>query len=218
MIEVQNLSKSFVQGPSIIRAVDGVTFKVSQGDTASIVGPSGSGKTTLLSLLAGLEKPDSGKVYLNGQDLSVLAESELSAFRGQQLGIVFQQFHLMPHLTALENVSLPLEIMKSQNSQEKALSALDDVGLGERATHLPKQLSGGERQRVAIARAAVVQPKILFADEPSGNLDTHTGEKVIQLLFDLVDHKEMTLVLVTHDQKLADRCQRKIQMEAGRII
>lgn len=215
MIVADSVLKKFTQGTTEICAVNQVSFQVEKGKTLAIVGPSGSGKTTLLSLLAGLDRPDGGEITISGQALSALNEEKLSHFRGTNMGIVFQQFHLMPQLTALENVCLPLDIHGVSGAQEKALKALEDVGLKDRAHHLPNQLSGGECQRVAIARATVVEPKILFADEPSGNLDTETGKKVSELLFDLVAKKQMTMILVTHDLELASRCDSMIRIEGG---
>lgn len=215
MITVENVLKKFTQGTVEIHAVNKVSFEVERGKTLAIVGPSGSGKTTLLSLLAGLDRPDSGEIIVSEQPLSALSDEKLSHFRGTNMGIVFQQFHLMPQLTAMENVCLPLDIHGVANAREKALKALNDVGLANRADHLPHQLSGGECQRVAIARAIVVEPKILFADEPSGNLDTETGKKVSEMLFDLVRKKQMTMILVTHDLSLASQCDSMVRIEGG---
>ncbi len=215
MIIVKNILKKFTQGTTQVCAVNKVSFQVEKGKTLAIVGPSGSGKTTLLSLLAGLDRPDSGEITISEQTLSTLNEEELSHFRGTNMGIVFQQFHLMPQLTAVENVRLPLDIHGTFNAREKALKALDDVGLAKRADHLPNQLSGGECQRVAIARATVVEPQILFADEPSGNLDTETGKKISEVLFGLVRKKHMTMILVTHDLELASQCDSMIRIEGG---
>ena len=217
MVRVTNISKVFMQGSVRIPAVDHVSFNLAKGETMAIVGPSGSGKTTVLSLLAGLDRADQGEIEIAGRKLSQLSESELSHFRGQNMGIVFQQFHLMPHLSALENVQLPLDIIRASDSRDKALASLAQVGLAERVTHLPHQLSGGECQRVAIARAAVVEPLILFADEPSGNLDSETGGKVTELLFDMVARRNMTLILVTHDEVLASRCHRIQRIQGGRF-
>jgi putative ABC transport system ATP-binding protein len=212
MLEAKQLRKGFRQGGQQILAVNDVSFSVEKGETVAIVGPSGSGKTTLLSLLAGLENSDSGEVRIDGKVITGLREAELTRYRGEKIGIVFQQFHLMPHLSALENVSLPLEIAGDQSVAEKAMQALKSVGLEDRATHLPSQLSGGECQRVAIARATVIQPAVLFADEPSGNLDTETGSKVTDILFDLVRETQMTMILVTHDMELAAKCDRRLKI------
>ena len=217
ILEVDNIGMNFSQGDRVIPALADVSFSVEAGDTLAVVGPSGSGKSTLLSLLAGLERPSHGSIRVRGQELTRMSEQQLSRFRAQSIGIVFQAFHLMPHLTALENVRLPLEIMGDQEAEPKARAVLETVGLAERLQHLPRQLSGGECQRIAIARAAVVNPAILLADEPSGNLDTVAGERVMDLLFSLVKDTGTTLVLVTHDLDLADRCARKLQLKGGRL-
>jgi putative ABC transport system ATP-binding protein len=217
MLEAKQLRKGFRQGGQQILAVNDVSFSVEKGETVAIVGPSGSGTTTLLSLLAGLENSDSGEVRIDGKVITGLREAELTRYRGEKIGIVFQQFHLMPHLSALENVSLPLEIAGDQSVAEKAMQALKSVGLEDRATHLPSQLSGGECQRVAIARATVIQPAVLFADEPSGNLDTETGSKVTDILFDLVRETQMTMILVTHDMELAAKCDRILKIRGGHL-
>lgn len=217
MISIKDLKKTYLQGSSEIHALAGVSFDVAPGQTLAIVGPSGSGKTTLLSTMTGLEEPSSGELKILENDIVKMAEKELSLFRAQNIGIIFQQFHLMPQLTAIENVSLPLEILGQRGTFERAARALEQVGLSGRESHLPQQLSGGECQRVAIARAIVGEPKILFADEPSGNLDQDTGEQVMQLIFDLVQKNGMTLVLVTHDRALADRCQKTIELKGGRL-
>jgi len=183
----------------------------------AIVGASGAGKSTLLALLAGLDLPTSGQVTLDGQDLTRLDEDGRAALRAQRVGFVFQSFHLIPSLTALENVMLPLELAGDRQARAAALTVLERVGLAERAKHYPRQLSGGERQRVAIARAFVGRPLILFADEPTGNLDATTGERVANLLFDLNAEHGTTLVLVTHDQVLASRCDRTVRLDAGRL-
>jgi putative ABC transport system ATP-binding protein len=183
----------------------------------AIVGQSGSGKSTLLSMLAGLDQPTQGSIIVDGQDLSRLNQNELTRFRGRSIGIIFQQFHLMRSLTALENVLLPLDILGLPNAEARAMDALQLMGLGARAKHLPQQLSGGECQRVAIARAFVVEPRILLADEPSGNLDTATGEKVMNLLFDAVAQRGMTLILVTHDMQLASRCKNRLPLVQGQL-
>ncbi len=215
LVEIDQVYKSYQQGQTSISVLRGISFAVNKADTLAIVGQSGSGKSTLLSLLAGLDHPDQGSISIAHQDLKKLSQDELTQFRGQNIGIIFQQFHLMRSLTALENVMLPLEILKRQNPEKKALEALDLVGLSSRARHLPQQLSGGECQRVAIARAFVVEPSLLLADEPSGSLDTETGERVMQVLFDAVQTRKMTMILVTHDQQLAARCQRKINLVHG---
>ena len=217
ILEVKNLSKSFFQGSTEIHALKDVSFSMEKPGSLAIVGPSGSGKTTLLSLLAGLDQSSEGEISLANKNISGLSEEELTQFRAQNIGIVFQQFHLMPHLTALENVSLPLDILKKSEADQNAKEALEKVGLGSRVHHLPHQLSGGECQRVAIARASVVNPQFLLADEPSGNLDTETGEKVMDLLFDLTSNNQMNLILITHDEALANRCDTKIKLHGGRL-
>lgn len=217
IVEAQDVKKEFRQGESLISVLNGISFHVEQGETLAIVGQSGSGKSTLLSLLAGLDHPSSGRILLQGQDLALLNQKQLSHFRGRSIGIIFQQFHLMKSLTALENVLLPLDILSHPHAEQKAMDALALVGLSHRADHLPNQLSGGECQRVAIARAFVVEPAILLADEPSGNLDVATGEKVMNILFDAVAQRGMTLILVTHDSQLALRCSRRISLAAGII-
>ncbi|MCX6129149.1 MAG: ABC transporter ATP-binding protein [Proteobacteria bacterium] len=215
LVEVKELSKEFIQGDTTIPVLRGLSFEVAAGETLAIVGQSGSGKSTLLSLLAGLDQPTHGSITVNQQNLASLSQNDLTRFRGRSIGIIFQQFHLMRSLSALENVLLPLDILGVAAAEAKALSALELVGLSSRAKHLPQQLSGGECQRVAIARAFVVEPSILIADEPSGNLDAVTGEKVMNILFDAVAQRGMTLILVTHDMRLADRCQRRLSLTQG---
>jgi putative ABC transport system ATP-binding protein len=183
-----------------------------------VVGPSGAGKSTLLALLAGLDSPTSGKIWLAGTDLTALDEDGRARLRAERVGFVFQAFHLVPALTALENVMLPLELAGRKDARGSALAALERVGLARRVGHYPRQLSGGEQQRVALARAFVTAPAVLFADEPTGNLDTTTGERVGSLLFELNAQTQTTLILVTHESKLAARCQRTLSMEAGRLI
>jgi len=195
-----------------------VTIDIPAGQTAAIIGASGAGKSTLLALLAGLDEPSSGKVLLNGVELTSLDEDGRAAARAQHVGFVFQSFHLVPSLTALENVMLPMELAGSNNARAAAREVLDKVGLGARGSHYPRQLSGGEQQRVAIARAFVTRPAILFADEPTGNLDAATGERIIQLLFELNQATRTTLVLVTHDQAIANRCERVIRLSAGKVV
>jgi putative ABC transport system ATP-binding protein len=210
ILKIKNLTKVFQQGAVTVEALKPLSFEVAEAETLAILGPSGSGKSTLLSLLGGLEKPSEGSVELAGKNLNTLNENQLADFRGKNIGIVFQQFHLLPHLTALENVALPLEIRKNKNAFSVAAEALDRVGLGHRKNHQPHELSGGECQRVAIARALVVRPALLLADEPSGNLDSHTGRQVMELLFDLVAQEKTTLILVTHNESLAARCGRQL--------
>jgi putative ABC transport system ATP-binding protein len=217
LVEVRQVSKEFQQGETIIPVLRNLSFGVESGETVAIVGQSGSGKSTLLSLLAGLDQPSQGAITVDGQDLGKLNQNELTRFRGRSIGIIFQQFHLMRSLTALENVLLPLDILGLPHPEERAMEALQLMGLGARAKHLPQQLSGGECQRVAIARAFVVEPRILLADEPSGNLDTATGEKVMNLLFDAVAQRGMTLILVTHDMQLASRCKNRLPLIQGQL-
>jgi putative ABC transport system ATP-binding protein len=195
-----------------------VSLEIGAGEAVAIVGASGAGKSTLLALLAGLDTPTSGNVWLAGQDLTQLDEDGRARLRAQRVGFVFQSFHLIPALTALENVMLPLELAGRSDARSAALGALERVGLRPRVGHYPRQLSGGEQQRVALARAFVGHPAVLFADEPTGNLDTATGERVIELLFELNEHSLTTLVLVTHERALASRCERILHMEAGRVV
>jgi putative ABC transport system ATP-binding protein len=218
IITAKNVYKDFLQGPSVVSAVKDVSFELEEGKTLALTGPSGSGKTTIMSLLAGLDSPTKGEVTVAGVNLGSLSEKKLSDFRAHQVGIVFQQFHLMPHLTALENVCLPLEIGGLSDVREKALEILTAVGLRERAGHLPGQLSGGEKQRVAIARALVLKPKVILADEPSGNLDAETGNAVMDLLFGLVKEHRLSLVLVTHNNLLAKKCDEQINLMSGSLI
>ncbi|GAA4858788.1 ABC transporter ATP-binding protein [Luteimonas vadosa] len=207
---------SLPTGPLTI--VEDVSFEVARGDAVAVVGASGSGKSTLLSLLAGLDTPSSGRVLLDGLVLSDLDEDGRARVRGERVGFVFQSFQLLPSLTALENVMLPLELRGDADAQAPAQAILDKVGLGERLGHYPRQLSGGEQQRVAVARAFVTRPSLLFADEPTGNLDTATGQGIIELLFALNADAGTTLVLVTHDEHLAVRCNRLLRLEGGRLV
>lgn len=197
--------------------LSGVSFRVAAGETIAVVGASGSGKSTLLGLLAGLDVPTTGSVCIAGRNLNELDEDGRAALRAELVGFVFQSFHLLPALTALENVMLPLELAGERDARRHAREVLAEVGLAGRVDHYPNQLSGGEQQRVAIARAFATQPKILFADEPTGSLDTRTGEKIIELLFDLNTRRGTTLVLVTHDERLAARCDRVLTLDAGRL-
>ena len=203
------------EGPLTI--VDEIDLTVGRGESLAIVGASGAGKSTLLALLAGLDLPSSGEAWLDGENLTALDEDGRAAIRARRVGFVFQSFHLVPSLTALENVMLPLELAGDRGARDAAVAVLDRVGLSRRLRHYPRQLSGGERQRVAIARAFVAQPVILFADEPTGNLDTATGRKIADLLFSLNAEEGTTLVLVTHDQTLAERCDRMIRLAEGRL-
>ena len=220
ILELEDVRKSFPHpnGTQTVEVLRDLQLQVRQGETLAVLGQSGSGKSTLLSLLAGLDQPTSGALRIRGNDLAKMNEEELTRFRAENIGIIFQQFHLMSHLTALENVSLPLEIFQREGHTERARHALEQVRLSHRHDHFPYQLSGGECQRVAIARAVVVEPAILLADEPTGNLDTETGEQVAQLLFDLVRDTQMTLLMVTHNRELAERCQRQVVLQQGQLL
>ena len=199
-------------------ALEDVTLSVAAGESYGLVGESGSGKSTLLMVLAGLERLDSGEIHISGQALHDADEDTLAAFRGRNIGIVFQSFHLIPNMTALENVAVPLELAGNRDAFKIARRELEAVGLGERLTHYPGQLSGGEQQRVAIARALAPAPKLLIADEPTGNLDTETGRQIADLLFTEQAERGMTLLLVTHDAALAARCSRQIRIRSGQIV
>ena len=212
-----DLHKYFETAAGRIEILRGLDLEVAAGEPLAVLGESGSGKSTLLSLLAGLDAPTRGDVEIDGRSLGAMSEGELAAFRGRELGIVFQQFHLMGGLSALENVALPLELQGTADALTRARDALDQVGLSPRGDHLPARLSGGECQRVAIARAIVVEPALLLADEPSGSLDRRTGDAVNALLFDLVARRGTTLVLVTHSQALAEACDRRLHLEDGRL-
>lgn len=218
MMTVSGLRKSYGQGESRVEVLKGINLEIHKGEILALVGKSGSGKSTLLSLLAGLDSPDAGDIVVNGRKVSAMSEKELTLFRAHHMGIVFQQFHLVSTLTALENVLLPLELLKKSAAKTRALSLLESVGLAHRAEHLPSQLSGGESQRVAIARALAISPTILFADEPSGNLDEETGTKVMDLLFKMVKETGTTMVLVTHDPDLAKKCTRVVHLEHGSLL
>jgi putative ABC transport system ATP-binding protein len=217
ILSITQLSKTYLSGSRSLTVLEGVNFSIEAGETLAIVGPSGSGKTTLLGLCAGLDSGTSGSVVLNGQALEQLNEDQRAAVRNQDVGFIFQNFQLLPTLTALENVMVPLELKKRKDAKEKAMELLDKVGLKDRATHYPTQLSGGEQQRVSIARAFANAPKILFADEPTGNLDTETGAMIENLIFDLNKEQGTTLVLVTHDLDLAARTKRIIHIKGGKI-
>ncbi len=216
-IEVSNIKKNFMQGKNIIHVLNDVNLEIKSGEIVALLGKSGSGKSTLLSLLAGLEKPDSGAIFFNENDLTKFSEEELCKWRAKNLGIVFQQFNLVPHLTALENVLLPLEI-NGINTQDKAIEWLRLVELSDRHQHFPSMLSGGEQQRVAIARAFAFNPPLLLADEPTGNLDSETGKKVIDILFNIVRTQKITMILVTHDEELALKANRIIRLSGGKCL
>jgi putative ABC transport system ATP-binding protein len=214
----RGLGKTVKLPDHALTILDGVSFRIRPGEAVAVVGASGSGKSTLLSLLAGLDLPSTGEVTLDGVALSGLDEDGRARLRGEKVGFVFQSFQLLPALTALENVMLPLELRGDRQPAAAAQSILERVGLGERLTHYPRQLSGGEQQRVALARAFVTAPSLLFADEPTGNLDTDTGRAVIDLLFELNAQSGTTLVLVTHDERLAARCSRVLRLAGGRLV
>jgi len=220
ILEITDLCKTFQSVGHIepVVVLKHLNLQMEEGETLAILGQSGSGKSTLLTLLAGLDGPSSGQILLNGQNMQSLSEEQLSKFRAKNIGIIFQQFHLMSHLTALENVSLPLDLFRDPRATEKAIEALEQVGLGKRKEHFPHQMSGGECQRVAIARAMVVRPSILLADEPTGNLDSKTGAYVSDMIFDLVKEHGMTMLFVTHNEVLAKRCGREQRLQDGRFV
>lgn len=218
ILKVSNLSKKYPSGGKMLTVLADVDFELERGSSCAIVGPSGSGKTTLLGLCAGLDKASTGSVTINGVVLDNLNEDERALIRRKHIGFIFQSFNLMPTLTALENVMIPLELKNEKNIRERSIELLEKVGLGDRYNHYPSQLSGGEQQRVSIARAFSNEPILLFADEPTGNLDDETGDKIQQLIFDLNKEKGTTLVLVTHDLDLAQRTDRILKMKGGKIV
>lgn len=218
LLRARSLTKEVTSPEGPLTILDDVNFAVARGESAAIVGPSGAGKSTLLALLAGLDEPSAGQVWLNGIELTALDEDGRASVRSREVGFVFQSFHLLPSLTALENVLLPLELKAVGHARQRATEALAEVGLEHRLQHYPRQLSGGEKQRVAIARAFVSGPSLLFADEPTGNLDNNTGARILSLLFDLNAAAGTTLVLVTHDLDAAGRCNRVIELAGGRIV
>lgn len=218
MIQAQDLRYEITNHDNQIHILSGLNLNVAAGDQIAIIGSSGSGKSTLLSMLAGLDVPNSGSVQIRGNPFSALNEDGRAAIRAKDMGFVFQSFQLLPALTALENVMLPLQLKSHPEAQALSLEALDKVGLSHRVAHYPKQLSGGEQQRVAIARAFATRPSILFADEPTGNLDSTTGQMIIELLFKMNIEAGTTLVLVTHDLKLANRCKRQFKLERGVLV
>jgi putative ABC transport system ATP-binding protein len=217
VLECRALVKELRSGPHTLRVLDGIDLAVAAGEFLAILGPSGSGKTTLLGILAGLDRPTSGAVLLEGRRIDELSEDELAVLRRGKVGFVFQSFQLLGNLTALENVLVPLELVSVARARERALERLDEVGLGERLHHYPAQLSGGEQQRVALARAFASEPSVLFADEPTGNLDAETGARVLALIERLRERHGATLVLVTHDPEVAARADRRVHLRAGRI-
>ena len=218
VLEAKGVSKTVTSPEGSLTILADVSLTVRGGETLAVVGASGAGKSTLLALLAGLDSPTSGRVLIAGVDLTDLDEDGRAAVRGRHVGFVFQSFHLIPSLTAIENVMLPLELRGRSDARAAAATAIEQVGLAPRAAHYPKQLSGGEQQRVAIARAFVTRPDVLFADEPTGNLDTATGQRITDLLFDLNRSSGGTLVLVTHDRALAQRCGRTLELDAGHAV
>ncbi len=218
IISLENIHLTLNSDAGPVNILRGMDLQIQAGQTVGIVGPSGSGKSTLMSIMAGLEKPSSGAVNICDEQINGMTEDQLSAFRRDHIGIVFQSFHLVPTMTALENVAIPLELAGRSDAFDVAKQKLQTVGLGERTSHYPTQLSGGEQQRVALARAVVTEPHILLADEPTGNLDGSTGDVIINQMFDLHDAHDTTLVLITHDEKLAARCDRTIRIEDGLIV
>ena len=218
LISATGLGKSVITPDGRLDILTAVDVSIKSADTVAVIGESGSGKSTLLALLAGLDTPTQGKVMIAGENICAMDEDQRAEVRAAYVGFVFQSFHLLPGLTAEENVMLPLEVKGAQQIRSQALELLDRVGLTERTKHYPNQLSGGEQQRVAIARAFVTTPRILFADEPTGNLDRKTGQQIIDLLFELNSEYQTTLVLVTHDEALAKRCHHRIELDAGRVV
>jgi putative ABC transport system ATP-binding protein len=218
MIELANVSKVVTSGSEDLTILHAVSLTIPRGQFVSIIGPSGSGKSTMLGLIAGLDNPTTGDILLDGQNITRMGEDDLAEFRGAKLGFIFQSFHLIPSLTAYENILVPMEIMGVPNAMKRAQSLLDEVGLHERGHHYPSQLSGGEQQRVAIARAFANEPPILLADEPTGNLDTNNGAHIFDLLLKLNHERKTTLVLVTHDHTLADKADRKISLRGGHVV
>ena len=218
ILKIHELEKTYTSGSKKLTVLHDISFEIEKGDTFSIVGPSGSGKTTLLGLCAGLDHPDSGTIELCGQNLQDLNEDERAQLRNKEVGFIFQNFQLLPTLTALENVIVPLELQGAKNAAKVGMELLDKVGLADRFHHYPSQLSGGEQQRVALARAFSNRPSILFADEPTGNLDEETGENVIQLLFQLNKEAGTTLVIISHDLDLANRTQQILRLKGGKIL
>ena len=218
ILRAENVSKRVQTAEKQLTILEGVSLAVPAGQSVAIIGPSGAGKSTLLGLLAGLDSPTDGKIWLAQHEITAMDEERRAAVRAELVGFVFQTFQLLGSLTALENVSLPMELAGESDARARAINYLEKVGLAARLQHYPKQLSGGEQQRVALARAFACEPKILFADEPTGKLDQATGQKVSDLLFDLNEQSDATLVLVTHEQRLAERCQRVITIDDGRVV
>ncbi|CAA6809203.1 MAG: ABC transporter ATP-binding protein [uncultured Sulfurovum sp.] len=217
MLELKSLKKSYHQGSQTIRIFEDLNFHVQEGERVAIMGKSGSGKSTFLSLISGIIKPDAGDITLNTVSYKELKESQLNDFRAMNIGFIFQNFHLVSYLNALENVMLPAKVCKVSKPKEKAIKLLERVGLGHRLDHLPSELSGGEKQRVAIARALIHNPKIILADEPSGNLDDQTGNSVMDSLFELIKQNHTTLILVTHSKEVAARCEKTYELVQGNL-
>ena len=217
MIDLQDVRLTLGEGDIRTEILKGVSLKLEPGETVAVLGPSGSGKSSLMAIVAGLERADSGRVRLAGQDIDGMNEDHLARLRGRSLGIILQAFHLLPTMTALENVSVPLELADADNPRSRAASELEQVGLGHRMTHYPAQLSGGEQQRVAIARATAPRPQLLLADEPTGNLDSKTGAAIIDLLFERAGHSKAGLLVITHDPAVAARAGRTVHMSDGRL-
>lgn len=218
ILRTEALSKSYGEGDSKLEVLKDIDLSLEEGASMAIVGPSGSGKTTLLGLCAGLDRPSTGKVYLGGEQLDPLSEDERARIRNRKIGFIFQDFRLMPTLTALENVMVPIELQRGGRAEERAKAALERVGLQDRLHHYPGELSGGEQQRVSIARSFSNEPSILFADEPTGNLDEETGKKIEELLFEIERENGTALVLVTHDRELAGRTEQELHLKGGRLV
>jgi putative ABC transport system ATP-binding protein len=218
LLQLKKITKTFHQGEQCVEVLKNINLSVNPGEQIAILGQSGSGKSTLLSIMAGLDHPDLGTIEVNQENLATISQNELSRFRSKHIGIVFQQYHLMRHLTALENVSIPLELQRTVEPSKKAREALHAVGLSNRLDHFPSQLSGGECQRVAIARAMISEPSIILADEPSGNLDQKTGEEIMGLIFSLFRDRGQTLILVTHNHDLAKKCDRTVILSDGILV
>ncbi len=218
MIRLQDVRLKLASAAGEVNILRGLDLDVARGETVGVAGPSGSGKSTMMMIVAGLERPSAGRVSVAGEELTAMGEDALARFRRRHIGIVFQAFHLIPTMTALENVAVPLEFARQGEAFERAAASLAAVGLGHRLAHYPGQLSGGEQQRVALARAFVVEPSLLLADEPTGNLDGETGRQVIELMFDLAARQSSTLMLITHDPALAGRCRRLVRLVDGRIV
>jgi len=217
MLQLKSLKKSYLQGASNIEIFEDLNFHLEKGQRVAIMGKSGSGKSTLLSLISGIIKPNSGDISLDSTSYKNLEESKLNDFRATNIGFIFQNFHLVSYLNALENVMLPAKVCNISNAKEKAIELLDSVGLSHRLNHLPSELSGGEKQRVAIARALIHNPKIILADEPSGNLDDETGKAVMDKLFELIKKNNTTLILVTHSKEVASRCEKTYELASGKL-